>query len=170
VTRGLVALAGRELVAALVAGGFRIARRERGRVLLVRACDAVVVPEDGVLDRARLTSLLERAHITDSELLVWLGAAGSRAPRGMVQSGVHPRVRPLDVVVQGAKAACARADAAHVDAKEVLAASRQVLAQVQTAPPDDGRLRAVQVALDQWQADLREVEEEAERFRRRTKK
>jgi hypothetical protein len=178
VTRVLVALAGREVVAALIAGGFRIARRERGRVLLVRDCDAVVVPENAMLDAARLAALLKRAQVNEEDMLTWLSAveAAPALPRGVVRSGFHQRVRPeevrpLDAVVRGAKAACARADAAHSDARNVLAVSREVLAQVQmTRPGDDSKLRAVQVALDQWQAGLREVEEEAERGRLRERK
>jgi hypothetical protein len=180
VTRVLVALAGREVVAALIAGGFRIARRERGRVLLVRDCDAVVVPENAILDADRLAALLKRAQVSEEEMLSWISVAegelGSRLPTPIVRSGFHRRIRPevmrpLDAVVRGAKAACARADAAHSDARDVLAVSRKVLAEVQTARPgDDSRLRAVQVALDQWQAGLREVEEEAERWRRRAQK
>jgi hypothetical protein len=178
VTRVLVALAGREVVAALLAGGFRIARRECGRVLLVRDCDAVVVPEKGTLDAARLAGVLKRAGVKEEDMLSWLAAveADPALTRGVVRSGFHERlrpeeIRPLDAIVRGAKAACARADAAHSDARNVLAVSREVLAQVQTTRPgDDTKLRAVQIALDQWQAGLREVEEEAERGRLRERK
>jgi len=72
------ALPGRAIVAALLVGGFRVARRERGLALLVRdgaSPETVVVPEHTTLEDAKLRALLARANVTDGELLTWLAKA-----------------------------------------------------------------------------------------------
>lgn len=173
---GLRAVDGGDLVAALVIGGFRISRREGGLALLVRDCDAVVVPERSVLDRPRLVALLQRANIEERDLLSWMSVAAKPASGGTVRSGLHRRLgapterkeRTLEAVVENANAARVRADAADVDARNALAASRQALEQLPPAsPPDDGRIRAVQQSLTRWQDAFRELEEEARRERQK---
>lgn len=85
----LVALDGRDVIAAFVEGGFRIARRERGCALLVRGVQVVVVPESGMLSTTRLQGLLERAEVQEKDLLSWLVRTGAAARSG---SGFHQTI------------------------------------------------------------------------------
>jgi hypothetical protein len=156
---GLIALDGRDVVAAFVKGGFRVARRERGLALLVRGVQVVVVPESGLLAEAKLRALIERAEISEKELLSWLARTGasSRSSSGFHQktpipSDAPPRHR-VDDAVKGASDARARADAAHVDARNALASSH-----------------AVQESLAKWREALRELDEREQRELRSKKR
>lgn len=169
---GLIALSGRDVIAALLVGGFRIARRERGLVLVVRDSQMLVVPEDAVLQRPRLLALLERGGVQERELLTWMSAAHGFGRPKVTRSGFHRRPasgaqRSLDDLVQHTKDARARADAAHGDARTALAASREVLDRLRVIPGDDGRIQAVQESLARWHEALREVEAEEARERQR---
>lgn len=141
---GLVALEGRDVVAAFIAGGFRIARKERGLALLVRGVQVVVVPETGVLSDARIRALLERAEVEEKDLVSWLAEIGAAA---RTSSGFRPRTaseRPPTVhaAVKSSGDARARADAAHVASRDALASSE-----------------AFQEALERWREAMREVDE-----------
>lgn len=144
---GLIALEGRDVVAAFVAGGFRVARRERGLALLVRGVQVVVVPETGLLSDARIRGLLERAEVAEEDLLGWLTRSGSGGPT-RATSGFHrrPGSEPPPTIhdaVKNASDARARADAVHVDARNALASSD-----------------AFQKALLRWREALREIDEQ----------
>ena len=143
---GVIALEGRDVVAAFVAGGFRGARRERGLALLVRGVQVVVVPETGLLTDTRIRGLLERAEVKEEELLGWLSRSGTGGPT-RTSSGFHrrPGSEPppaVHVAVKNASDARARADAAHVDARNALASSD-----------------AFQKALARWRDALRELDD-----------
>src|SRR5688572_26413356 len=84
----LVALDGRDVIAAFVKGGFRIARRERGCALLVRGVQVVVVPESGMVSATKLQNLLERAEVQEKDLLSWLVRTGASARSS---SGFHQK-------------------------------------------------------------------------------
>jgi hypothetical protein len=160
---GLIALDGRDVVAAFVKGGFRIARRERGLALLVRGVQVVVVPETGLLSETKLRGLLERAEIHEKELLSWLAHTGasSRSSSGFHQktpvptsaSEPPPRQNAVDDAVKGASDARARAGAAHVDARNALASSH-----------------AVQESLAKWREAVRELDEREQRELRSKKR
>lgn len=170
-TRSLGAVDGRELIAALAAGGFRVVRRERGLALLVRALDAVVVPEERVLDATRVEGILTRARVTETEAHTWLAGVRGQPSASNYGSGFRKRTRSepppagrearsFEAVVQNAKEAKERADAAHVDANEALATSRALLAHLRPIPmPDSERVRAVRAALATWTEALRDHEE-----------
>jgi hypothetical protein len=157
-------LDGRDLVAAFVIGGFRIARRERGLALLVRELDAVVVPELRVLDEARVRALIARAHVSEEEIATWLAArnATSTKPTAL-ESGFRPRVdggrRSIEDVVRHARDAGARADALNVGADTAREALRAALEDLETRTlPDEERARATRAALDRWSEALRELD------------
>jgi hypothetical protein len=86
--RGLIALEGKDVIAAFMAGGFRVARRERGLALLTRGVQVVVVPETRVLSDVRIRALLERAEVEESDMLAWLAKSGVAA---RTSSGFRPR-------------------------------------------------------------------------------
>lgn len=139
---GLLALQGKELVAAFVTGGFHVARRERGLALLVRGVQAVVVPETVTLSELRIRALLERAEIAETDLLSWLGP---QAPAARTTSGFRRKSEPPAAVhdaVKSASEARARADAAKVTTHNMLETSD-----------------ALQKSLVRWREALREVDE-----------
>lgn len=143
---GLIALDGRDVVAAFVTGGFRVARRERGLALLVRGVQVVVVPENVPLSETRIQGLLERAEVSVAEMLAWLATSGAGTRAG---SGFHRRTpsEPPPTIhdaVKGASDARARADAAHIDARNALASTD-----------------AFQQALEKWREAVRELDESA---------
>lgn len=146
----LIALDGRDVVAAFVRGGFRIARRERGLALLVRGVQVVVVPETGVLSTAKLHGLLERAEVDEKDLLAWLARTGAsaRSSSGFHQKTPIPseRAPKVEDAVKNASEARARADVAHVDARNALTSSQ-----------------ALQKSLQRWQEALREIDQLDER-------
>lgn len=161
----LIELAGSDLVFALIAGGFRVRRREDGLALLVRGHHAVVIPETTRLGRAKILALLASVSVSEDELLSWL--AKTRAMSAPGRSGFHRRAtipghgehapeRPFQAVIEAARDASRRAAALDGDARAALAASSKTLEQVSIAPrPDSERLRAVQAALDAWNEAFR---------------
>lgn len=137
---GLIALSGRDVVAAFVAGGFRVARRERGLALLVRGVQVVVVPETTELTETRIRGILERAEVAEADLLSWLVRSGAPV---RVSSGFHRKSEPpgaVDGATTVSSDALARADAAHVATKSALESSQ-----------------AFQQALAKWHEAIREV-------------
>jgi len=90
------AISGQDLIAALSVGGFRVARRDDGLVLLVRDVETVVVREEGLAEPRRVAAILERAGLTDEELEGWLAAATSTG-RQTKQSGFVKRVATEEV-------------------------------------------------------------------------
>jgi hypothetical protein len=138
---GLIALPGRDVVAAFVAGGFRVARRERGLALLVRGVQVVVVPETVNLTELRIRGLLERAEVAEEDLLSWLVRSGAPV---RVSSGFHRKSEPPGAVPAPASTSSgvlARADAAHVASKNALESSH-----------------AFQKSLAKWHDGMREVD------------
>lgn len=146
---GLIALSGRDVVAAFVTGGFRVARRERGLALLVRGVQVVVVPETTNLTETRIRGLLERAEVAEEDLLSWLVRSGAPV---RVSSGFHRKSEPpgtVDGAVRTSSDALARADAAHVATKTALESSH-----------------AFQQSLAKWHDAIREVGESDAREKR----
>lgn len=146
---GLIALPGRDVVGAFVAGGFRVARRERGLALLVRGVQVVVVPETGNLSEVRIRGLLERAEVAEEDLLSWLVRSGAAV---RVSSGFHRKSEPPAAVHPPARTssdALARADAAHVATKSALESSH-----------------AFQQSLAKWHDAMRSVGESDAREKR----
>lgn len=149
---GLGTLHGRDLVAALVVGGFRVARRERGLALLVRKLDAVVVPEELTLDAARVAAIVERAGITEDDVQSWLSVKKSIPP--ITGSGFYPRVRESDAPPSSGGGGAVPANARTLE--EVVRDAQDALARAEAAHE---RTRAVRAAIDRWQEALREVEQ-----------
>jgi hypothetical protein len=152
---GLIAMPGKDVVAAFVEGGFRVARRERGLALLVRGVQVVVVPETGLLTETRMRGLLERAEVAEDDLLTWL--ARTNGP-SRVSSGFHRKTASeppgtVHVAVKNASDARARADAAHVATRNVLESSH-----------------ALQKSLAKWQDALQEIDEREKRELRARKR
>ena len=149
---GLIALPGKDIVAAFVEGGFRVARRERGLALLVRGVQVVVVPESGLLTETRIRGLVERAEVAEDDLLAWLARTNQPS---RVNSGFHrktPSEPPGTVhdAVKNAGDARARADAAHVATRSALESSH-----------------AFQKSLAKWQDALREIDREIDETEKR---
>lgn len=142
---GLIALSGQDVVAAFVAGGFRVARRERGLALLVRGVQVVVVPETTNLSETRIRGLLERAEVAEEDLLAWLARAGTPV---RVSSGFHRKSEPPTgphATITTSTDALARADAAHVATKSALESSH-----------------ALQQSIAKWHDAMREIGEAAD--------
>lgn len=140
----LIALDGRDVVAAFITGGFRIARRERGLALLVRGVQVVVVPETGVLAEARIRSLLERAEVSEDDLMSWLARGGTaRATSGFHRRGESDRPpATLDGTSKTSSSSPPpRPDPSNVDARSAVA------------------LKTFHEALERWRDAVRELEE-----------
>lgn len=151
----LIALSGRDLVAALVAGGFHVARRERGLALLVRGVQVVVVPETGILTDVRIRGLLTRAEVSEEDLLTWLAMTGAtpRASSGFHKKTLSEPPATIHDAVKNSSDARARAGAAHVATRHALASSD-----------------AVQESLAKWRDAVRELDEREQRELRTPKR
>jgi hypothetical protein len=152
---GLIALPGKDVVAAFIEGGFRVARRERGLALLVRGVQVVVVPETGLLTETRMRGLLERAEVAEDDLLTWLARANgpTRASSGFHRKTSSEPPGTVHAAVKNASDARARADVTHVATRNVLESSD-----------------AFQKTLAKWHDALQEIDETAKRELRTRKR
>lgn len=91
------AIEGRDLIAALVVGGFRISRREHGLALLVKDVETIVIREESLVEARRIAAILERIGAAEEELESWLAAAMRVTRATVTRSGFQKRVATGDI-------------------------------------------------------------------------